>query len=688
MKFRVSRKTFRDTAAIVRPPQRLRISEWAEESAWIPPEGNSEPGKFRLSRMPHEAAMLDDPLDMGVRETFWQMASQFSGKTLCLTFICEFVIAVLKESLIMSRDTRERALEWMRDQFLPTASATECMDGLLKEPRKRDSNSTALSRHFPGGVFKLIGAKSRGAFRGTRAGNVFQDEVDAYETTKEGDPCALIDRACKTFPNARKIKCSTPTLAGFSRINSGFESGDKQYYFLPCPVCGGYQWLKTEQMKFSFSAEEIARFEQPGFHPNGFEWTIGNFPHQDTGKAIYVCEHCKHGWTDQDRLRAYWSGHPDNPPVCVNGVELRAEWRATAPFKGIRSRHLNGMYASIGLEKGMRTYLQMFAEQFLAAKRGGRETLMAWTNMFKNEPFEDEAQKIDWQAIKARAEEYEMPVEALWVAFAMDIQEDRVEILFVAWGFEQEAWVLEHRVIYGDFDMPDMQARVWEYLDGKTFEHQILGPLKWKAGAVDSGHQTKVKAVYQFCAKHRLQNVWSVKGFDNALGAVFERKTERTYGGLRFNFNVDYLKTMLFGRLANAEPGARYIHFRTVFDEKFYAQLCSEKRVPIKQPKGGYIFRWVKHTSSTRNEILDLMVYAFGVFEVCREEERIARTWKEVQQKIREANPAEAAPGREVDLRQPAEKKIPGIAAPAQPGQAPRPMRRRVRVNSPFARRW
>lgn len=631
-------------ASIIAPPPRLLPSEWAGQFAYVPNEGNSEPGRYRLSRMPHQEAMLDDPIGLGVREVVWMLASQAGGKTMCLNLLCEYAIHQLKKSIIMARSTKETALEWMRDKFLPSVAATPCMEGLLVEPRKRGSNSTSLNRKFPGGGIKVIGAKSPSAFRGASAGILMGDEVDSWTTIKEGDPLALLYRAAITFPKAWKIIASTPTLDGFSRINTGYLKGDQQKYFLPCPCCGAFQWLKTEQLKFSFTADELPLLDLPDYHPNKFVWEIGEFAIKDTRRALYVCEHCHHGWTDSQRIECYMSGHPDNAPVVVNGAALRAHWRALAPFKGIRSRQLSGMYLTIGLKPGFDSYLHQFAEDFLEAVRGGRETLMVWTNIFKCEPFEEASEKVDWKAIRDRVEEYgpELPEPAVLVSFACDIQKDRVEVMWIAHGDQEEAWLLERHAIYGDFDMPDCQQAVEDYLFSKSFKHPVLGEIKFSIGALDSGHQTKVKAVYQFCGKHRLNNIWSVKGFgESALNELYQCKKERTYGGLRANLNVDVFKTQIFERLRKTEPGPRCIHFpkNESFDDAFFKQVCSERRFPERQKNGGYIFRWKKLTSSTRNEGLDLLVYNFGILAASKLRHQIAQKWKEIQAKKPSSEP-------------------------------------------------
>jgi phage terminase large subunit GpA-like protein len=721
---KTSRKTFRKSSELATPPPRLKISEWADKSAWIPPEGNAEPGKFRLSRMPHQEEMLDDPIEPGVREIYWMMASQAAGKTMCLILICEFVIKELRRSIIAVRATKETATEWMREKLLPTVRATPVMFGLLKNPRQRDSESTSLHRKFPGGSLKAVGAKSPASFRGSSAPVVLQDEIDSYQVTKEGDACALADRAAITFSDAIKLKCSTPTLKGFSKIDEGHELGDRKKYFLPCWRCGEFQVLEFSQVKFTFTAEEYekiklnsangegattiihtpplttddggATFIDERHGDNETTWQIGDCPIRDTKSALYVCSHCHCGWTDHQRIQAYMSGAKENPPIIVNGKELRAQWRATAPFNGIRSRHLSGMYLTIGLKPGMVSYLHQFAEDFLAAKHGGRETLMVWTNIFLAIAFEDPHEKMDWTKLKERAEDYlngTVPDQVVWCAFGADIQKDRVEIIGYGWGDGQEAWCIDHQVIYGDFDMPSMQERVADYLFNKRFTHSVLGELAYSAGGIDSGKQTKVKAVYQFCAKHRLKLnlLASVKGFDQALGAVYQRERERAYGGVRLNFNVDYLKSVVFDRLRNPTPGPRYIHFpkekEGKFGSEFYLQLCSERRVPERQPRGGIVWHWKKHTSSARNEVLDMTVYAQGIYEVSRQEDWIARKWKEVQLELRKRNPVDQVPAREVTIDAPAEAKIPELVE-TTPRRAAAPvgrMRKRFRIRTPFS---
>ncbi len=654
---KLDREVADTSAALISPPPRLNVADWADLFAWIPAEGNAEPGKYRTARCPHQIKMLNDSVDKTAREVIWMMASQAAGKTCCFCIQTEYDIHQMHRSMLMVRPTIATAKEWMSEKLLPMVEATPCMDGLLPEPRKRGSRSISTNRKFTGGSLKICGAKSPASFRGSSAPVVRQDECDAYPNTKEGDPCKLGDRAAITFSDAVRIKASTPTYRGASRIEEKYEQSDKQKYCLPCPCCGHFADLKWHQLKFSFTEEEYAIAQAPGFQPFEHEWQVADdLPIRDTKLAFYVCEKCNHGWTDSQRLASYFSGHPDNPPIVVNGKELRADWVRTAPFTGIIGRELNGMYLSMGLKAGYENYFHQFAEEFLAAKKGGRETLMVWTNTFLNQSWEEPSEKIEWKAIKNRAEDFTidpLPLPCVWIFGGGDIQKDRLETLIFGCGVGQEVWILEHQIFWGDFDMPSVSARVEQYLTTKRFRHEILGDLKISCFGLDTGHQTKVKAAYKFCAKLFGSNVLAVNGSNKDLsGLIYTRGKERIYGAPRFNLNTDLLKSTIFERIKNEQGGPRCFHFpkqeRAGFaNDLFYNQLCSERRMAVKDRKGNIKWEWHKHASSTRNEVLDMFVYGMGVLEIARVDSEIDGLWRRVRDELRKRGEAlpEKLPG-------------------------------------------
>jgi phage terminase large subunit GpA-like protein len=322
--------------------------------------------------------------------------------------------------------------------------------------------------------------------------------------------------------------------------------------------------------------------------------------------------------------------------VSFAGNELRAEWRATAPKTKIKGRRLPGFYRLIGKPNIFQTYLHWFAELFLTAKRGGVEKMRVWTNTFEAKTFELPAETIDWNPIHQRAEEYSsdtLPEQCILLVAGVDIQQDRVEILIYGFGDGEEAWALEYHVVWGRFDLVENQQRVNEVLLRK-FKHDVLGDLSISAVGMDTGHQTRVKEAYQFCRAHSARNVWAMKGSAHSMATVYAASENKIFRIKLFSINTDFLKTTIYDRLKNPDAGPRYIHFPQGgnFDEKFYRMLCSEKR-RSKKVAGETIYFWDKIT--TRNEALDMTVYAFAAFDILKPQGYIARQWAKVQSEMK-----------------------------------------------------
>lgn len=69
----------------------------------------------------------------------------------------------------------------------------------------------------------------------------------------------------------------------------------------------------------------------------------------------------------------------------------------------------------------------------------------------------------------------------------VDVQGDRLEVQIVGWGREEEAWVTDYRVLWGNPSGP----RLWSDLDGVL--NGTRADLPVRAVAVDTrGHHTKM----------------------------------------------------------------------------------------------------------------------------------------------------------------------------------------------------
>jgi phage terminase large subunit GpA-like protein len=109
------------------------------------------------------------------------------------------------------------------------------------------------------------------------------DEVDKYETTKEGDPLILLEERTATFvTNSLHLRCCSPTLIDTSRIYKSYNEGDQRRPYVACPHCG------QEQILDFFKHVQWSKSEE-GEH---FPFTA----------AIY-CEGCGAEWAEAERMR-------------------------------------------------------------------------------------------------------------------------------------------------------------------------------------------------------------------------------------------------------------------------------------------------------------------------------------------------------------------------------------------------
>jgi phage terminase large subunit GpA-like protein len=411
-----------DFCAVLQPKARLKPSQWADEFAYVPAEGNAEPGKYRTSRMPYQREMLDDAVDATVAESYWKIASQL-GKTLCFVIIDGYFIDQDPTGILDVYPTLDSATAYRREKLDPFIKATPQLKGKVKPPRSRDSQNTTLHFRYPGGNLTLCGANSPSGLRQRSKRVVKQDEIDAYEPNAEGDPCTQADKRAETFHNAVKLKSSTPTFKGESRIDDGYEKSDKQQWFCQCAHCKHWQVLEWEQMRFD---------------------------ERDPKTAAYECENCKAHWTDAERIEAICSG----------------EWRATAPFTGIRGRYLNGLYRIIGKKDCHETYLQEFVIEYLKAKEKGELSLIVWENTFRARAYQRKAEAIEIQPLMERRETYkaEVPMGALMLTAGGDVQSDRIECSVWGYGDGEESWLIAHEVFTGNPTEEDVWNRYRDFL--------------------------------------------------------------------------------------------------------------------------------------------------------------------------------------------------------------------------------
>ncbi len=508
---------------------------------------------------------MDACADPNMREVVVMAGAQL-GKSEALLNIIGYHIDNDPSPILCLQPTLEMAQTFSKDRVANgLLKSTPCLRGKVKDPRARDSGNTTLHKLFPGGSLTLVGANSPSGLASRPIRLVLCDEVDRYPASagSEGDPIQLARKRAATFWNRKIVMVSTPTNKDASRIEEAFEASDMRYYQVPCKHCKGMQKLK---------------------------WSNVQWIDDDPDTTGYLCSHCDVLWSDSDRR---WS--------IRNG-----EWIADKEFNGVAGFSISGLYSPwTPLSDGVRDFLSM---------RKNPEQLRVWTNTYLGETWEDQGETIDDYSLAERREAYGegIPEEVIFLTCGVDVQDDRLELSIIGWGRDDESWVINHEIMYGDPSTPQL----WTSLDSKLFTTYLTNDgrqLPIRSTCIDSGgHFTNT--VYSYAKKNYARRVFAIKGVGGEGKAIVGRPSKNNIGKcLLFPVGVDTAKDLLFARLRIKDEGAGYIHFHDDLNDEYFRQLTAEKIVT--KFSRGYKKR-VFQKIRPRNEALDCFVYAIAAYAI------------------------------------------------------------------------
>lgn len=598
----IDTKLINTALAVLKPPPKLKLSEWADQYFRLSPESAATAGQWRT--LPYQREILDSFNDPTVDTIVWQKSARV-GATKLFCIVIAYHMAQDATTLLLVQPTVEDAEGFSKDEIAPMLRDVPALRGLVNDSRKEKTNSaTVLLKSFPGGTLQMIGANSPRGFRRVSRRIVLFDEVDAYPpSTPEGDQIKLGIKRSEYYWDRKIGLASTPTTKDFSRIERWFQQGDQRRYFVPCPECSAMQALRWDQMKWEPGRPETVTYE---------------------------CENCK----------------AKIPHSQKRWMVERGEWRPTAtPSRpGLRSYHI---WAGYGFSPNS-TWEQLVRE-FLEVK-DDRDQLRTFINVVLGETFEEDyANSQTPEALLERMEEYApgtCPDGVLLLTAGVDVQGgggtvgERLAVSVWGWGRGEEAWLIWHQEIYGD----PTRAEVWGQLDSVLeagWPRAGGGELKIAQMAIDTGGGYATNEVYAYARERRANGVVAIKGSStrgapavgrgnlidfNWRGKLLKR------GVMLYLLGTDGIKNTLFGRLRAAPPGPGTIHFGQAADLAFFQQLTAEK-VQVRTIRGFPIREWVKKPSE-RNEAIDCAVYAYAAMQLVARRYNRVRMWDQLEAKL------------------------------------------------------
>ena len=539
-----------ETFAALRPPPKLRLSDWCESQVRLPSSLSATPGPMRL--WPQQREILDVIGD-DVTERVSILKSARVGATQAMVAALGHFVQNDPAPVISLVPSEEDARTFMVSNVEPVFAESPALRDALAQDKSRD---TLLHRRYPGGSLMVLSARTPRNLRARTARVIFADEIDGYEIDLrgEGDPVELAIKRTLTFANRKIVLASTPVHEDTSRIVRAYEQSDKRVYEVPCPHCGEFS--------------EVL-------------WKDIHWPEGRPEEAAWGCPEC--GALVEDAQK----------PKMV----LAGRWRATAPevtgHAGFKLTALTSLLPNTAWPK--------LAAEFLHAKRSP-VTLQPFVNTVLGEPWRADGEDLDPAAftrLQRPMSAAVLPADVVALTAGVDCQGDRLEASLVGWAVAGDLRILEHAIIWG----APLDAQTWVDLDAhlsRQFLHPLGGVLRLDAAIVDSGNWAD--RVYDFCRPRTSRRIIAGKGLSGfsrpALAWGASRKTRLAQIG------VDAIKLQLHERIKHGQT----VLFSDALGPDYFDQLNAERLVT--RYSHGHPTKLWELVSGRRNEALDCLVYA------------------------------------------------------------------------------
>jgi len=556
---------------VLAPAEDLTVAEWADKYRILSRESAAEAGKWDTNRTPYMKEILMCITDIETKKITMMCSAQI-GKTEMLLNVLGRYMHLDPCPILFVQPTVDDAKSFSKERVEPMIRDTTILKKLISKTNRREEG-TVQEKMFPGGYVRFVGANSPSGLASRPIRITLLDEIDRFPLSarKEGDPVKLAERRTNNFYDSKNIRVSTPTDDATSKIQLLYLASSQEEWCLPCPFCGEYQPLDFEQMKY-------LDLEEPELE----------------------CKFC---------------GHSSQEKEWKSKRQLNGKWIAKFPVeKEHRGFHLNALASPwVTWKEIVKEFLEVKDDDF--QYRTFMNTVLGKTFSVNLEA------AMDYEAIYETREDYgaELHDDVVILTAGVDVQDNRLEVEVVGWGYEYESY----GIMYRDFPGNPGKEEVWQQLDTflkKKFYFKNKKYLMIAATLIDSGgHHTG--SVYKYVYKKEKRGIYAIKG-QGAWGVNilngFRKTTKK--GAPQINLlslGVNALKDLTYSRLSILE-GAGKCHFPKASTQgygiDYFKGLTSEVKVKKSTPRGMKI-AW-EILDGRRNEPLDLRNYNTAAIEL------------------------------------------------------------------------
>jgi phage terminase large subunit GpA-like protein len=627
-----------------KPPVPVSPSQWAEQNLVLP-DGPLANEKWSRSMALHCVEIVDALGPDSEDNEISVMKSAQTGFTTALIILAGHSIDRDPCRMMIVQPTLSAQGDFNKEKLQPAIEMSPALARKVRGITSRASDgSTATNKQFAGGSLTLAIANSAADLRSKTRKKVFLDEIDEYpdDLAGQGDPIEMAEARQISFLTTgdwKRLKISTPTIKGASKIETAFLGGDQRKWHVECPGCGERFVFEFDRTRFKFN-------DAP--------------PYQ----AHYVAPCCGTIIEGHQKIAVYRTG----------------KYIATAERPGrAKSYHFDAMSSPL-------VPWDEVARKYSEAK-GDPLKLKAFYNLWLGLPYDVRGDAPDHETLMRRRDlelrRGRIPAMGLVLVGAADVQMRGIWYVIKAYAPDRQTWRVDAGYIEGSTEDPHggafaelekIRARRWPDAFGDDRPVDAFG--------IDSGFRSHV--VYTYVRGKAA--TFALKGLDGWSRPAIGQPTpvDIDFNGRRIKNGAMVwgvgtwpLKGAFYANLRNDKLAdgdalvapAGYCHFGGWMDDVYFRQITSEYLADENfrgRPRKVWTVR-----KGEENHLLDCEIYCDALADYLGVARMTEDQWRAL------------AAERGV----PSEIKMPGFFAPApiaaQAAPAPRPSEEREAAPPP-----
>lgn len=566
-------------------PAKMTGSEWADEHFYLSQESSNSSGKWKTTAV--QRAVLNSFCNDAIEKVDLFKSARVGGSKMMIAALGYY-----------TSHKRRKCGFWH-----PTDADSKKFVKVEVEPAIRDcapwrearigngglsSEDTLSHKKFLGCVALFKGGNSPNAYRQDTLDVSLLDELDGFPKSigNEGSATALSWGRIKNSHFKKQIQVSTPTLSGFSQIEtSAKDAEDLMEFYAECPECKGHAPLE-------WGGPDVE---------HGIKWD-GTDPYS----VKYYCKLCGVGWQNSNLGPACEAGYWQGPRGfrTSDGVEWFKDNLPVSP-----PRHIAFSFWTV--YSLFSPWSQMVQEWYDA--QGDIGKIQAFTNTTLGKVWHlQNAGSLTHQLIEGI-----IPIDDLShviaVTAGVDTQDDRLEVQYVGHDLHGGITILGYDIYPGDMEATGVYIDMGRDVVGARFQcgNKELPVINC---CIDTqGHHTTM--VHKFLVGNRASGIFvGINGNGAATYEMADKPSE--FKGVKnsrfYSIGVNVIKQKIFNaiRRHDQEQGAYRIWSQARLPKDYAKQLVAEK-MEIRRAQG--LDRVVfTNEKKRRNEALDTLVYAIA----------------------------------------------------------------------------